>query len=103
MKRALPIVAWLGRMTFALALTALLIVVAVQFSQMIGRNVAASRELRAIERDVAGLREKKIEQERNVARLSDPHGAIPEIHDRLHQVGPREAIIYLKGDPQPER
>jgi hypothetical protein len=37
--------------------------------------------------------------------LSDPRGSIPEIHDRLHMVGPHEEIIYLKrhdagtGDP----
>ena len=28
--------------------------------------------------------------------LSDPRGAIPEIHDKLHLVGDKEAIIYLK-------
>jgi len=33
---------------------------------------------------------------REIRRLSDPRGAVPEIHDRLHLVGDKEAIIYLK-------
>lgn len=71
--------------------------VGVQYARVIGRNVAMARELRDVERDVAQLTGKRARQEREIRRLSDPHGAIPEIHDRLHLVGDREAIIYLKG------
>ncbi|GAC1423029.1 MAG: hypothetical protein NVSMB5_16720 [Candidatus Velthaea sp.] len=52
--------------------------------------------MHAVDADVHMLQVKRIEQERTIRRLSDPRGAIPEIHDKLHLVGDREAIIYLK-------
>lgn len=70
--------------------------VAVQYARAIGRNVALAQELHDVQRDVVALRAKRAQQQREISRLSDPHGAIPEIHDRLHLVGDREAIIYLK-------
>jgi hypothetical protein len=75
--------------------------ITVQYARMIGRNVAMAHELHAVESDVVALRAKREEQLREISRLSDPHGAIPEIHDRLHLVGDKEAIIYLKGQQQP--
>lgn len=75
--------------------------IAVQYARMIGRNIAMAHELHAVEADVVSLRAKREEQLREISRLSDPHGAIPEIHDRLHLVGDKEAIIYLKGQQQP--
>jgi hypothetical protein len=63
---------------------------------VIGRNIALAHELRDVERDVAALHVKRTQQQRDIVRLSDPQGAVPEIHDRLHLVGDREAIIYLK-------
>jgi hypothetical protein len=75
--------------------------IAVQYARMIGRNVAMAHELRSVDGDLAMLRAKRAEQLRVIARLSDPRGAIPEIHDRLHLVGNKEAIIYLKGAQQP--
>lgn len=71
-------------------------VIGVQYARVIGRNVALAHELRDVERDVVTLRARKTQQERDIRRLSDPRGAIPEIHDRLHLVGDKEAIIYLK-------
>ena len=70
--------------------------IGVQYARVIGRNVALARELRGVENDVAALQAKKVQQQREILRLSDPHGAIPEIHDRLRQLGDKEAIIYLK-------
>ncbi|HYZ15363.1 MAG TPA: hypothetical protein VE591_03135 [Candidatus Acidoferrum sp.] len=75
--------------------------IAVQYARMIGRNLAMARELHAVEADVVALRAKREEQLREISRLSDPRGAVPEIHDRLHLVGDKEAIIYLKGQQQP--
>jgi hypothetical protein len=75
--------------------------IAVQYARMIGRNLAMAHQLRAVDTDLAALRTKRAQQLREIARLSDPHGAIPEIHDRLHLVGDKEALIYLKGAPQP--
>jgi hypothetical protein len=60
-----------------------------------------ARELRSVDGDLTMLRAKREAQLREIARLSDPRGAVPEIHDRLHLVGDKEAIIYLKGAPQP--
>lgn len=75
--------------------------IAVQYARMIGRNVAMAHEFHAVQSDVVALRAKREEQLREISRLSDPRGAIPEIHDRLHLVGDKEAIIYLKGRGQP--
>jgi hypothetical protein len=58
-----------------------------------------ARDLHAAQRDVAALKVHRLEQDRRIRRLSDPRGAIPEIHDRLHLVGDKEAIIYLKRPP----
>jgi hypothetical protein len=70
--------------------------IGVQYARVIGRNLALARELRDVERDVVALKVKRTEQERDIRRLSNAQGAIPEIHDRLHLVGDKEAIIYLK-------
>jgi hypothetical protein len=83
--------------------------IGVQYARVIGRNLALAHELRDVEHDTIALRSKRAQQERDIRRLSDPHGAIPEIHDRLHLVGDHEAIIYLKRGraaqpgPEPQR
>jgi hypothetical protein len=68
----------------------------VQSARVIARNVELENELRAVQSDVVLLKAKRAQQVREIRRLSDPRGAIPEIHDRLHLVGGNEAIIYLK-------
>ena len=81
------------------------VLICVQYARIIERNVAYVHQVRDVERDVAALETKRSKQLRQIRRLSDPSGAIPEIHDRLHLVGDHEAIIYLKrhdgglGDP----
>ncbi len=72
------------------------LMIAAQYVHIIHRNVAYALQLRDVQRDIAALEQKRIAQQREIARLSDPEGAIPEIHDRLHLVGDHEAIIYLK-------
>jgi hypothetical protein len=90
----------LGRLgVVAVALVALS-VIGVQYARVIGRNIALAHELREVEHDVLALRARKTQQERDIRRLSDPRGAIPEIHDRLHLVGDKEAIVYLKHGKQ---
>ncbi len=74
----------------------LVLMIAVQYAHVIHRNVSYTLQLHDVQSDIAALERKRIEQQREIARLSDPEGAIPEIHDRLHLVGDREAIIYLK-------
>lgn len=78
--------------------------VSVQYARIIERNIAYAQQVRDVQRDIADLERKRDVQLREIRRLSDPQGAIPEIHDRLHLVGDREAIIYLKrrdGDAAP--
>jgi len=70
--------------------------VIVQYAHVLGRNVAMLRSLHSLQSDVKTLQARKRSQNREIKRLSDPAGAIPEIHDRLHLVGPRETIIYLR-------
>jgi hypothetical protein len=84
----------------ALAGTFLALVV-VQYARIVERNVAYAGQVRDVERDIAALQLKRTDQLRRIARLSDPHGAIPEIHDRLHLVGDGEAIIYLRRHDDP--
>ena len=69
--------------------------IAVQYGRIVERNLWYAGQLSQVQRDVDSLQRKRDVQLREIRRLSDPQGAIPEIHDRLHLVGDREAIIYL--------
>jgi hypothetical protein len=93
----------LGRIGVVCVVLVFVALVGVQYARVIGRNLALAHELRDVERDVAQLKVKRTQQERDIRRLSDPHGAIPEIHDRLHLVGDHEAIIYLKPAKPPSK
>lgn len=70
--------------------------VSIQFARIVNENIAMARSLSSIRQDVATLRQRKREEQRELRRLVDPEGAVPEIHDRLHLVRPNEAIIYIK-------
>jgi hypothetical protein len=72
------------------------VLIGVQYARIIERNVAYVQQVHEVESDVTALEAKRDGQLRLIVRLSDPQGAIPEIHDRLHLVGDHEAIIYLK-------
>src|SRR5579884_891194 len=71
--------------------------VSIQFARIVNENIAMARSLSSVEQDVATLREHRRLEERELRRLLDPEGAVPEIHDRLHLVRQNEAIIYVKG------
>ncbi|HEV3091712.1 MAG TPA: septum formation initiator family protein [Candidatus Cybelea sp.] len=88
-----------GRMATAAILLLVVTLVAVQFARAIEQNVAAARQLGAIRADIASLERRRDRQEREVRRLRDPAGVIPEIHDRLRLVRPNEALIFVS--PQP--
>ena len=98
MKKALRIV---SRLLLAVAGLAVAAVIALQYEQIISRNLALSHALNSTRAEIAALKAKEQKQERVIERLSDPRGAIPEIHDRLHVVLPREELIYLKQLPSP--
>jgi hypothetical protein len=86
----------LGRGVVVAIVGAFITVVGLQYARIIGRNVDMADRLTAAQNDIRTLQVKRAEQDRQIRRLSDPAGAIPEIHDKLHLVGDHEAIIYLK-------
>jgi cell division protein FtsB len=86
----------LGRIVIVAIVGAFVAVVGLQYSRIIAKNMAMAGQLAAAQSDIRSLEAKRAEQEQRIRRLSDPAGAVPEIHDKLHLVGDREAIIYLK-------
>jgi len=90
-----------GRIVLAAVGLTFLALVGLQFANIVARNVAVAREVSASRAELTALREKKQRQLRTIARLSDPRGAVPEIHDRLRLVGPHEELIYVEGLPSP--
>ena len=99
LKRARPVLRAAGRLLAAAVVLLLVVLVVVQFARAIGDDVAAERQLSAIRADIAALQRERAEQQRELRRLRDPEGAIPEIHDRLRLVRPNEALIFVS--PQP--
>lgn len=91
--RAVRILARLGVLAVACALLA---AVTVQYVRIVERNIAYERSLHEVQREVTQLEARRDDQLREIRRLGDPVGSIPEIHDRLHLVSDREEIIYLK-------
>jgi septal ring factor EnvC (AmiA/AmiB activator) len=90
-----------GRLA-AVALSLLIaLLVGIQFARVIGQNVAMERELHDVRSDIASLERRRVEQQRELLRLQDPLGAVPEIHDRLRLVRSNEAIIFLNPVPSP--
>jgi hypothetical protein len=94
-----------ARVSVTLIGGAIVLMLVAQFARIVHRNIVYAAQLRDVQRDIADLERKRDWQQHEIARLSDPEGAIPEIHDRLHLVGDHEAIIYLKrpdppSDPQ---
>ena len=79
--RARPVLVAAGRaMTAALILLVASLVI-VQFVRAIGQNVAAARQLSSLRADIASLERQRDEQQRELNRLRDPEGAVPEIHE----------------------
>ncbi len=101
-RRAHPLLRFAGRITAAVIVLLVVTLVAVQFARAIGQNVSAARELSSIRLDIGALQRRREEQRRELRRLRDPQGAIPEIHDRLRLVRPNETIIFVSPQPAPQ-
>lgn len=82
---------------FALVIITL---VSVQFARIVNEDIAMANSLSSVQGDIRDLQAHNRRERREIRRLMDPEGAIPEIHDRLHLVQPGEAIIYLKPAPR---
>ena len=85
-----------SRLILGLVAVVVFALVSIQFARIVNENIAMANSLSSVEQDVATLRDHKRREEREIRRLLDPDGAVPEIHDRLHLVRPNEAIIYIK-------
>ena len=73
--------------------------IAIQFTRAIEQNVALASELSSTQHDIAGLQIRRERQLRELRRLEDPEGAVPEIHERLRLVGPHETMIFVSPAP----
>ena len=73
--------------------------VAIQFVRVINQNVSLAHSLSATQTDIAALQARREWQLRELRRLEDPQGAVPEIHDRLRLVRPNEAIVFVSPMP----
>src|SRR6185437_5474375 len=93
---AAGIVRLFSRLIFGVVAVVVFTLVSIQFARIVNENIAMAHSLSAVQSDVAALREHKRQEERELRRLMDPEGAVPEIHDRLRLVRPNEAIIYVK-------
>lgn len=96
MKRTRLALGLFGRCAMFAVAGAFAVFFGLQYARIIGKNVEISNQYAAAQNDVRLLEAKRTEADRQIRRLSDPAGAIPEIHDKLHLVGDHEAIIYLK-------
>jgi len=93
--RARPLLRFSARVGIVAVAGTVFALITVQYVRIVERNLWYAHEVAQVQRDVAALERKRDEQLREIRRLSDPEGAIPEIHDRLHLVGSHEAIIYV--------
>lgn len=100
--RASLIVRFLGRVGASTLALLVFTLVAIQFARAIHQNVALSRELASTQNDIAQLQAHRDWQLRQLRRLQDPQGAIPEIHDRLRLVRANEAIVFVNPLPSPQ-
>lgn len=92
-----------GRLGVAALASLVFLLVGIQFARVIGENVAMAHELASVQSDIKVLEARKRTQLRELRRLADPEGAIPEIHDRLRLVSPNEAIVFVKPSPAPPK
>jgi hypothetical protein len=88
-----------GRCIVAVVIFSCAMLVAVQYWRLVEQKLALSAQYGEAQNDVASLRALRAHQWNEIRRLSDPQGAIPEIHDRLRMVGKNEALIYVLAAP----
>ena len=90
-----------GRITAAALGLLVAVLVAIQFGRVVAENVTMAHQLSSIRADVATLEKHRSQQRREIERLRDPEGTIPEIHDRLRMVRANETIIFVSPVPSP--
>ncbi len=88
-----------GRVTVMFVAVLLFSLAGVQFARLIDQNIAMAHELSATQSDIGALKLRRERQLRELRRLRDPEGAIPDIHERLRLVGPKEEMIFVSPAP----
>lgn len=91
-----------GRVGVGAFAAVVFLLVGIQFARAIGENVAMAQELASVKSDIKMLEARKKTELRDLRRLADPEGAIPEIHDRLRLVRPDEALVFIRPSPAPK-
>jgi cell division protein FtsB len=99
--QALPIFRVAGRALTAAFVLLLATLIVIQYGRAIHENIVAVRQLHALRADIAALQQQRDAQVRQIRRLSDPQGVLPEIHDRLRLVRPGEVLIFVSPAPSP--
>jgi cell division protein FtsB len=99
--KALPVARVAGRALTAAFLLLLATLIIIQYARAFHENLVAMRQLHALRSDIAALQRERSEQLREIRRLSDPSGVLPEIHDRLRLVKPGEVVIFVSPAPSP--
>lgn len=97
--RIRPILRLAGRVTAAAVALSLIALICVQFARAIAQNISTAHQLSLIRSDISVLERRRADQQRELKRLADPQGAIPEIHDRLRLVRPNETLIFVSPVP----
>jgi cell division protein FtsB len=97
--RAELLLRFAGRLTIAVLALLVLTLVGIQFARVLDENIAMAHDLSTVRGDIGALEKRRDEQRRELRRLLDPEGAVPEIHDRLRLVRPNEAIIFVSPGP----
>jgi hypothetical protein len=88
----------IGGIVAAVAVSSLVLV---QYEGIAVRYLTLKHEVEQSQADIDGLHLKLRREQARINRLSDPRGAIPEIHDKLKEFGPDEEMIYVRGVPSP--
>lgn len=99
--RAALLLRLFGRMAAAGVAVLVFTLVAIQFARVIDQNVALANALSTTQSEIGALEARRASQLRQLHRLEDPEGAVPEIHDRLRLVRPNEAIVFVRPNPSP--
>jgi hypothetical protein len=99
--RAALVLRLVGRLAATGVALLVFTLVAIQFGRVIDQNVALASSLNDTQSDISALEARRSWQLRQLRRLADPQGAIPEIHDRLRLVAPNEAIVFVSPMPSP--
>ncbi len=93
------IVRLVGRVSATIVAFVVFGLVGVQFARVIDQNIALAQDVSSTQHDISALQARKRWQLHELQRLSDPEGAVPDIHDRLRLVRHNEAIIFVSPSP----